>query len=164
MKTLTIFRHAKSSWNNPELPDHDRPLNRRGNHDAPVMGERLVAAGIRPSLIVSSSAARAMATARLVARAIGYPVEFLHKEPALYHAGPNRIFDVIAAQDGGFNNLMIVGHNPGFTDFANVLVPGLTDNIPTAGFVSVQVDSDDWDLRSRRSVELIEFDYPKRTR
>jgi len=162
MKTLTIFRHAKSSWNSPELPDHDRPLNKRGNRDAPVMGDRLTAAGIRPSLIVSSSAVRAMATARLVARAIGYPIEFLLKEPGLYHAGPNRIFDIIAVQDPGFHNIMIVGHNPGFTDFANELVPGLTDNIPTAGYASLQVDSDDWDLRSRRSVELIEYDYPKR--
>lgn len=164
MKTLTIFRHAKSSWSHPELSDHDRPLNNRGKRDAPVMGERLSEAGIRPSLILSSSAVRAWTTARIIAKSISYPAEFLQKEPRLYHAGVNRIYDVIAAQDEGFKSIMIVGHNPGLTDFANELVPGLTTNIPTAGFVAVLVDSDDWNLRSRRSTELIEFDYPKRRR
>lgn len=161
MKTLTIFRHAKSSWDYPDLSDHDRPLNKRGRRDAPIMGERLKAAGIRPSLIVSSPAKRAWSTAKIVAREIAYPVEFLQREPGLYHAGVNRIFDVIAAQDGGFNSIMIVGHNPGLTDFANFLVPNLTGNIPTAGFVSVLVDSDDWDLRIRQSAKLIAYDYPK---
>jgi phosphohistidine phosphatase len=164
MKTLTILRHAKSSWSQPDLPDHDRPLNKRGNRDAPVIGEYLTQAGVRPSLIISSSAVRAWKTARLVAKAISYPVEFLQREPALYHAGVNRIFDVVAAQDNGFNSIMIVGHNPGLTDFANVLVPGVTDNIPTAGFVSILVDADDWDLRVRNSAKLIAFDYPKRHR
>ena len=162
MKTLTIFRHAKSSWDNPDLSDHDRPLNKRGKRDAPVMGERLKAAGIRPSLIVSSPARRAWSTAKIVARAIAYPTEFLQREPGLYHAGVNRIFDVIAAQDDGFNSIMIVGHNPGLTDFANFLVPNLTGNIPTAGFVSVLVDSADWDLRIRQSAKLIVYDYPKK--
>ena len=162
MKTLTIFRHAKSSWDNPDLSDHDRPLNKRGKRDAPVRGERLKAAGIRPSLIVSSPARRAWSTAKIVARAIAYPTEFLQREPGLYHAGVNRIFDVIAAQDDGFNSIMIVGHNPGLTDFANFLVPNLTGNIPTAGFVSVLVDSADWDLRIRQSAKLIVYDYPKK--
>ena len=162
MKTLTIFRHAKSSWNHPELNDHDRPLNKRGKHDAPVMGERLKEAGIRPSLIIGSSAVRAWKTARIVARQIAYPIEFLQREPGLYHAGVNRLLDIIAAQDEGFNSIMIVGHNPGLTDLANELVPGLTSNIPTSGFVSILVDSDDWDLRTRNSAKVIEFDYPKK--
>ena len=164
MKTLTIFRHAKSSWKHREIEDHDRPLNKRGQRDAPLMGERLQAAGIRPSLIVSSSATRAWKTARVVARQIGYPVEFLHREPGLYHAGVNRLLEIIAAQDNGFNNLMIVGHNPGLTDLANTLVPGVTDNIPTSGFVAIGIDSDDWDLRTRASATLIEYDYPKKAR
>ena len=162
MKTLTIFRHAKSSWDNPDLSDRDRPLNKRGKRDAPIMGERLKAAGIRPSLIVSSPARRAWSTAKIVSRAIAYPLEFLQREPGLYHAGVNRIFDIIAAQDDGFNSILIVGHNPGFTDFANNLVPDLTDNIPTAGFVSVLIDTDDWDLRVRQSAKLIVYDYPKK--
>jgi phosphohistidine phosphatase len=161
MKTLTIFRHAKSSWNNPGLQDHDRPLNRRGERDAPMMGERLQAAGIRPSLILSSPAARAWTTAKFLADAISYPTEFLQRDPSLYHAGLNKLYDVITAQDEGFNSITIVGHNPGLTDLANDLIPNLTSNLPTAGFVSILIDSDDWDLRTRNSAKLIEYNYPK---
>jgi len=164
MKTLTIFRHAKSSWNHPELNDHDRPLNKRGKRDAPIMGDRLKAAGIRPSLIIGSSAVRAWKTARIIARQIAYPIEFLQREPGLYHAGVNKLLDIIAAQDDGFNSIMIVGHNPGLTDLANDFIPGITSNIPTAGFVSILIGSDDWNLRTRDSVELIGYDYPKKQR
>jgi phosphohistidine phosphatase len=162
VKTLTILRHAKSSWDHADLADHDRPLNKRGERDAPVMGDRLKTAGIRPSLIMGSSAVRAWKTAKVVARQIHYPVEFLQKEPGLYHAGVMKLMDIVSAQDDGFNSIMIVGHNPGLTDLANELVPGLTSNIPTAGFVSVMVDTDGWDLRTRRSAKLIEFDYPRK--
>ena len=164
MKTLTIFRHAKSSWDNPELSDHDRPLNQRGRRDAPVMGDRLAAAGIRPSLIIGSPAVRAWKTARAVAKQIHYPIEFLQREPGLYHAGVNKLIDIVAAQDDGFNSIVIVGHNPGLTDLANELVPGVTSNIPTAGFVSVRIDTDGWDLRGRRSAKLIAYDYPRKKR
>jgi phosphohistidine phosphatase len=162
VKTLTILRHAKSSWDHPDLVDFDRPLNRRGNRDAPTMGQRMKAAGIRPSLIVSSPAVRAWTTAKLVAAELTYPVEFLQREGDLYHAGTDRLFDVISRQDEGFNSIVLVGHNPGLTDLANKLIPGLTSNLPTAGFVSVLVDTDTWDLHGRRSAELIAYDYPKR--
>jgi phosphohistidine phosphatase len=162
MKTLTIFRHAKSSWDHPELSDSDRPLNKRGKRDAPIMGERLKSAGVRPSLILSSPAVRAWKTARILAKAIAYPIEFLQREPGLYHAGVNRLLDIIAAQDEGFNSIVDIGHNPGLTDLAHELVPGVTANIPTAGFVSLLVDSDNWDLRVRDSVKLIKYDYPKK--
>ena len=164
MKTLTIVRHAKSSWNNPGLSDHERPLNQRGERDAPDMGKRLKAHGIRPSLIVSSPANRAWTTARIIATEIGYPIEFLQREKGLYHASVDQILDVIASQDEGFNNLMIVGHNPGLTDFANFLSPGLTNNLPTAGVVTVEIDRDDWILYGRPETRLLVHDYPKKNR
>lgn len=162
MKTLTIFRHAKSSWDDPELDDHDRPLNQRGMRDAPFMAERLKVAGIRPSLILSSTAVRAWETAKLIAVAINYPAEFLQRERALYHAGVSDIIEVVAAQDNGFNSLLLVGHNPGLTQFANRLIPRLTDNIPTSGFVSFSLGTDDWNVANPASVDLIEYDFPKR--
>ena len=161
MKTLLLLRHAKSSWKDTSLADRDRPLNKRGERDAPEMGRRIAAAGIRPSLIVSSPAVRAWTTARIIADEIGYPREFLQRDKRLYLASVNAILDVIVAQDNGFNSLMIVGHNPGFTDFANYLVPGLTNNIPTAGVVSVQLDIDDWSLYERPELELVLYDFPK---
>ena len=125
------------------------------------MGQRMKAAGIRPSLIVSSPAARAWSTAKIVAREMAYPVEFLQRERDLYHAGTERLFDVIGRQDEGFNSIVIVAHNPGLTDLANKLIPGLTSNLPTAGFVSVLIDTDTWELRARKSADLIEYNYPK---
>lgn len=162
MKTLTIVRHAKSSWSNASLPDKERPLNRRGEQDAPVMARRIAEAGVRPSLIVSSTAVRAWTTAKIVAREINYPREFLQREEALYHASLDTILDVVVAVDNGFNNLMLFGHNPGFTTFANFLVPGITDNLPTTGVLSVNIDRDDWSLHSRPDTELVLYDYPKK--
>lgn len=162
MKTLTLLRHAKSSWKDASLIDHDRPLNKRGKRDLPVMAERIQRAGIRPSLILSSSAFRAWRTAKGIAKEISYPIEFLQREQRLYHAGVRRIIEVLAEQDDAFNSIMIVGHNPGLTDFANYLLPGLTDNIPTCGLVSVTLDSDDWNLKKNKNAELAVYDFPKK--
>lgn len=161
MKTITLVRHAKSSWKNTDLSDRKRPLNRRGERDAPIMGKRIVEHGIRPSLIISSPATRAWTTAKIIATEITYPIEFLQREDELYLASLNDILDVIAAQDNGFNHLMVVGHNPGLTDMANFLSPGLTHNLPTAGVVSVQIDQDDWNLHQQPKTELLIHDYPK---
>lgn len=162
MKSLTIVRHAKSSWKDTSLPDRDRPLNKRGERDAPRMGKRISEAGIRPSLIVSSPAVRAWTTAKIVAREIGYPLEFLQREDELYLASVNSILDVLVSQDAGFNSIMLFGHNPGLTDFANYLVPGLTNNLPTAGVVSVSFEQDDWSLYDKPEMRLELHDYPKR--
>ncbi len=161
MKILTLLRHAKSSWKDASLQDCERPLNRRGQRDAPVMAERIKQTGIRPSLILSSPAARAWTTAKIVAREIGYPAEFLQQENRLYHASVRSLLKLIVEQDTGFNSIMIVGHNPGLTDFANYLSPNVTDNIPTCGFVSFEIDCDDWDLEGDIETELMNYNYPK---
>jgi phosphohistidine phosphatase len=162
LKILTIVRHAKSSWKDTSLSDRKRPLNTRGERDAPVMGRRIHEHGIRPSLIITSPAKRAWTTAKIIAREIHYPLEFLQREDGLYLASLEEILDTIVAQDNGFNNLMIVGHNPGLTDFANFLVPGLTNNLPTAGVVSVEIDQDDWSLYTQPQTRLLVHDWPKK--
>ena len=162
MKTLTIVRHAKSSWDDRSLSDRERPLNRRGERDAPTMGQRLADAGIRPSLITSSPATRAWTTARITAEQLSYPAEFLQRENDLYLASLSDLLDVVAAQDDGFQSLMIVAHYPGLTDLANFLCPGLTNNLPTAGVVSVNIDQDNWKLHDQPETELILHDWPKK--
>lgn len=161
MKTLTILRHAKSNWKQNGASDRQRGLSPRGERDAPVMGSRIVEAGIRPSLIMSSPAARAWKTAKMIARAISYPVEFLHREESLYMADSDQLLDLLAQQDNAFNSIMIVGHNPGLTELANRLVPEITDNLPTCGLVAFNVETSDWDLRSGATVDLLLYDYPK---
>ena len=162
MKTLTLVRHAKSSWKDRGLSDRERPLNKRGKRDAPLMGRSVAEAGVRPSQIISSPAVRAWTTARIFARELGYPVEFLQREDGLYLASLDNLLDVVATQDAGFSNLMLFAHNPGLTDLANYLVPGLTNNLPTSGAVSVDLDSDDWMLHDRPKTELVFYDYPKK--
>jgi phosphohistidine phosphatase len=161
MKILTLVRHAKSSWGDSTLTDRQRPLNARGERDAPEMGTRIAQHGIRPSLILTSPAVRARTTATIIANEIGYPIEFLQREDALYLASLDDLLDVVVAQDNGFNNLMIVGHNPGLTEFANFLVPEITNNLPTAGVVAVQMDREDWSLHTQPTCELLAYDYPK---
>jgi len=125
------------------------------------MGQRIVGHGIRPSLIISSPAVRAWTTARIIASEIGYPTEFLQREESLYLASLDELLDTVVAQDNGFNSLMVVAHNPGLTDFANFLVPGLTHNLPTSGVVSVEIAGDDWSLYRQPDTKLIAYDYPK---
>lgn len=162
MKRLTIVRHAKSSWKDAALADRDRPLSRRGERDAPYMGTRLRARKARPSLIVTSPAKRALATAHMVATELRYPPESLQIEEALYLADVKDLLDVIAAQEARSAELMIVGHNPGLTDLANDLLgrPWL-DNLPTASAVAIDFDAQNWrEIASGRGT-LVYFDYPK---
>jgi phosphohistidine phosphatase len=163
MKILTLVRHAKSSWSDSALSDRKRPLNKRGEHDAPVMGRRIAEHGIRPSLIVTSPANRAWTTAKIIAQEISYPLEFLQRDDSLYLASLDEFLDVLVAQDNEFNSIMLVGHNPGMTDFANFLSPGLTQNLPTAGVVSVEIDQDHWNLYEQPKTRLLVHDYPKKT-
>lgn len=160
-RILTIVRHAKSSWKDAGLADRDRPLNERGEHDAPMMGTRLKDAGVRPSLMISSPAVRAWTTARIFATELGYPREFLQREDDLYLASVGDIIGVLAQQDPGFQSIMLFGHNPGLTEFANRLIPDITSNLPTCGVVSVTFEADDWDLSFTPACELQLFDYPK---
>lgn len=162
MKTLTLLRHAKSSWKDSRLEDHERPLNRRGRRAAPLMADRMKDAGVRPSLILSSPALRASTTAEIVAQRLGFPVESVRREDRLYLASVGGLLDVIAAQDPDVDHIMIVGHNPGLTDFANHLSPNLTGNIPTCGVVSFEMAADDWRLGGDIETTLLVYDYPKR--
>ncbi|MFW2405950.1 MAG: SixA phosphatase family protein [Gammaproteobacteria bacterium] len=163
-KRVTLLRHAKSSHGDLSLSDHDRPLNHRGERDAPDMGRRLLDHGGRPSLIITSTARRARQTARLVAEAIGYPREFLQSERGLYLASPDAILNVIAGQDNTFNDIVVCGHNPGITELACDLSGTYIDNVPTAGIVILDAAIDRWDELSRARCELVAFDYPKKPR
>ena len=161
-RRITLIRHAKSSWKNPELEDVDRPLNKRGERDAPIMGERLVAWGARPSLIMTSPALRARMTARIIAEQINYPREFLQREVELYLADPETILRVIAAQDDGFKDIVVIGHNPGLTQLANLLTGAGIDNIPTCGVVAIEVKIPSWEDLDGQRGELLLFDSPKK--
>jgi phosphohistidine phosphatase len=142
MKTLLVLRHAKSSWRETELADHDRPLNKRGKRDAPRMGELLRAEGLLPDLILTSSAKRALTTAELVAEASGYDGE-IQESRDLYAAGPDEFIEALCALPNGFNSVLVVGHNPGLEELLEVLTEE-APAMPTAALAQVDLDIDDW--------------------
>ena len=160
-KRLTLLRHAKSSWNDASLDDRDRPLNERGERDAPIMGQRLLQKDSRPSLILTSPAKRARQTVRLIAREIGYPIEFLQTEAELYLASPEILLNVIAEQENTFNDIVLCGHNPGITELTNQLTGMAIDNVPTCGMVYIEAEIKAWDELEGTRCTLAAFDYPK---
>lgn len=162
MKRITLLRHAKSSWDDPGLSDFDRPLNPRGRRNAPEMGRRLKARDQVPDLLISSPALRAVTTARMVAREMGFPEGRIIEEPSLYHASEGRIMAIVNSLESLAGHLMLVGHNPGFSDFANCLSEARIDNLPTAAIFCVDFDVDDWSEVVPGEGRFVYFDYPKR--
>jgi len=161
MKTLLLVRHAKSSWKEPRLTDHQRPLNKRGKQAAPEMGRRLKKRGVKPDAIVSSDARRALDTAILIADALNLSQDFIHEAPDLYHAGPDRILKLIHQFTDTWHMAMVVGHNPGFTELADRFYPSPIVNVPTAGIVEFCFKTPSWTRIGRDNLETSAFDFPK---
>jgi phosphohistidine phosphatase len=162
MKHLILLRHAKSSWKNSTLDDADRPLAERGERDAPRMGERLKGRGVRPTLLLTSPARRALRTAEIVGSTLGLGHEQTRTVPELYLATPDEIRGVVATQDNLHDCVIVVGHNPGLTELVNDLLPGLAlDNLPTAGVVGVDLAATTWRAAARMRGRLSFLDYPK---
>ena len=157
---LYLIRHAKSSWDQQGLSDHERPLNKRGHKDAPRMFERLRTNATDPEIIVSSDAARAAATARLLLESLQMPVEQLTFTGDLYHANVERIVETARSLADEVIAAAIVGHNPGMTYAANHLAENLDlDNLPTCGIVGIEFNETTWP--NIDTGELSYFDYPK---
>jgi len=163
MKKLFIVRHAKSSWDFPELDDFDRPLNKRGKKNAPEMGKRLADRGVKPDMFISSPAKRAAATARRIAEQLFFPVENIIKNDKLYHGSNAHVIDVIRKVDPSIETLFIFGHNPGFTDLVNYLTGSNIYNIPTCGIAEIHFDIKSWNEVAAKLGHLADFDYPKKT-
>lgn len=144
MRTLFLIRHAKSSWDNPGLRDFNRPLNDRGQRQAPLMASLLVQRGIQPDLLVSSPAKRALTTALYFAHAFGVPDEQVIKEPDIYEAAPLDILQIISNLPDTAHTVCLFGHNPTFTDVANMFTENLIDNVPTCGIVQIETDAEHW--------------------
>ncbi|MBN2871141.1 MAG: histidine phosphatase family protein, partial [Campylobacterales bacterium] len=140
MKTLCIIRHAKSDWNDPSLNDFERPLNKRGEKNAPFMGKLLASKQLRPDLILSSPAVRARTTALMIAGEVGYDTDAIVYDEELYLAERNDIERILQKIPPSYNTVFIVGHNPGLTLFVHYLSGYSIDNIPTCGVVTVSLN------------------------
>lgn len=161
MKTLLILRHAKSSWAEASLDDHERPLNARGRQDAPRMGDIVRDASLVPDVIITSDAVRAHTTALAVAEAAGFSGD-VTVAPSLYHASPDDVVEVLqTVPDANARTVMIVGHNPGLEDLIERFT-GERHHLPTAALVHLALPIDSWDeLDATTRATLVELWRPK---
>lgn len=162
MKTLYLNRHAKSSWDDNSLSDFDRPLNKRGNRDVPLMSKVLISKVKRPDLIYSSPAKRAISTAIEFANSFGYPKEKIIQEMKIYDASISDLMRIINNTAEENEIIMIFGHNPTFTMTSNYLSDKYIDNIPTSGFVQIEFDCQKWSEIEGKMGKLVLFEYPKK--
>ncbi len=161
-RTLTLVRHAKSSWKHAELSDFERPLNSRGLKNAPEMGKRLAKCKYTVDSIISSPAVRAITTAELIAGELNYNIQKIEQNMQIYEASVDMLIDLVTALDDNLFRVMLVGHNPGFTVLCNYLSDADIDNMPTCSIAQIEFDVDQWDFVSAHSGALLEFDYPKK--
>jgi phosphohistidine phosphatase len=161
-RILVMIRHAKSSWANPLQSDFERPLNERGEKDAPIMALQLKKHKLIPDLIIASTAKRARQTAKKIAMVLGYDEAKIQWQEKLYHCIPSVFEEVLYDVADDVRTVFIVAHNPGITDFVNELSDGFrTDNMPTCSIVATKFKAAQWNEFSRCAREVFLFEYPK---
>lgn len=162
MKTVYFVRHAKSSWDDITLDDHDRPLNKRGQRDAPAMARRLLGIDVSPDGLLSSTAVRARETAAAFAEVLAVGADDQRFESVLYHAWPPTIEQQIRTLPDHWDTILVFGHNPGYTDLANRLQnDAYIDNLPTCGIVGATTEIDSWADFSLADARRIAYLFPK---
>jgi phosphohistidine phosphatase len=161
LKTLHIVRHAKSDWSLPGQHDFDRGLNPRGLRDAPAMAERFASLGYRPDLLVSSPAVRAISTARFFAKALNMDSKEIMQNLLIYEAAWDTLLQVVNAWDDRFHEIAMFGHNPGFSQLATYLSGDMFE-MPTCAIVSLQFEFDSWQMVSKKTGRIVQFDFPKK--
>ena len=162
LKTLYLNRHAKSSWDNSSLSDFDRPLNHRGERDAPFMGKVLSKLVKAPQLIYSSPAKRAITTAKQIAGSFNYESTNIITEQSIYEAGVSNLMKIINNTSEDYDIIMLFGHNPTFTMITNYLSDKYIDNLPTCGFVQIDFRLNSWREIEGETGKLILYEYPKK--
>ena len=162
MKRLYLIRHAKSSWKDDSLRDHERPLNQRGLRDAPFMGNLLKEKGVKPDIIISSHAVRALRTAKIIAEAVGYPKGDIHVKKEVYLAGFPTLVNISKHLSDEHDVAFLFGHNPDFTIYANTYSDEYIPNVPTCGIVEIEFDIKSWSHISPDNGRVVSFEFPKK--
>lgn len=161
MKTLTIFRHAKSSWEFTDLQDHERPLLPKGEKRTKKSCAWLKKNQVIPDLIITSPAVRADITARMILDilALNIPIQL---NSSLYPGTEEQIIEILEEIPDKYNHVLIVGHNPGLTDVANMLLKEeIIEWMPTSGFATLQMDIDNWANIADVQADLAYYIEPK---
>lgn len=159
MKTLYVLRHAKSSWDDPTLPDFERTLNERGYRDAPRIAGAMTKRNFLPDLIVASPAVRTTETAEIVKKSAAFTAK-IRFNPHIYEASLEDLLAVITETPDNVDKLLLVGHNSG----VETLVGNLTGefrSMPTAALAAIRLNVNAWNEIKTNCGELIDFFSPK---
>jgi phosphohistidine phosphatase len=170
MKYVSLLRHAKSSWDNPQQKDFDRPLNERGRRAAPMIGAYLAGHGPAPDIVLCSSARRTRETLKLLIESLGRPKNTQILD-TLYLAGPPSLLAHINALPETFSHVLVIGHNPGLEMLACELADPLRSDVlalrrmagkfPTGGFARFEFDVEHWKDVAREDGRLAAFVTPR---
>ncbi|MEZ4917526.1 MAG: histidine phosphatase family protein [Saprospiraceae bacterium] len=161
MRSLFLIRHAKSSWDHPGLRDSERPLNKRGLSVAPQMAALLASRDVKPDLLISSPANRAFTTAGYFARAFGYPEDTIRQEAVVYEALPRDIIRLVSALPDEVTTVFLFGHNPTFTELANLYSDSFIPNVPTCGIVRIDSIARSWEAFYEGNSRVVARYFPK---
>ena len=164
MLILTLVRHAKSSRDYPELSDFERPLNPRGRKEAPLIAARLRKADVKPDLLVSSPATRAVTTARLFAEELNLHLDEILLNPHIYEASAWTLLHLVRGLAPEFEDVMLFGHNPGISRFAQDLAKCPFDEMPTCAAVRIELPARAWSLVAPGSGKVLRYDTPRQDR
>ncbi len=143
-KTLLLTRHAKSSWEYSGLSDHERPLLVSGIERTRLVVEFLAGKSVNPDLIISSHAVRAFETACILAEGLNYPHHEILIESNIYYQDADDLYELAMALPDNKDVVMLVGHNPAMTQFANFFLDEKLDYMPTTGVVSIGFETEQW--------------------
>lgn len=162
MRILYLIRHAKSCWEDPSLMDKERPLNKRGERDAPFMAQQMMKNEHHPDLIVSSPARRAVDTAEVFAQVFKLAKDKLIVKADIFNGSVDDLTKTIMSiRDAEAHVVYLVGHNPTITNMANLYRTDNIDNIPTSGIVRLDCKIDNWAEFSNDTTISRSFYYPK---
>ncbi len=169
MKTLTVLRHAKSSWDDAVARDFDRPLNARGQRAAVTVGRHMRSEGLSFDHVVASPAVRIVETVEQVESGFGGALA-----PAwdrrIYLASASTLLDVIHELPAGADSALLIGHNPGLEDLVLMLVPdrngdllrdSVEEKFPTAALAVISFDTTDWSAIRSNAGTLVRFVRPR---
>ena len=177
MKTLALFRHAKSDWGDARARDFDRPLNKRGRKGAVLMGRHIRDYGLQTgqkwSRIIASPAVRAAETTELAANGAGYGSGSnfaVNWDRRIYLASSAVLIDLLREQEDGSDSILMVGHNPGLEDLIFDLVPDdgssplrdlVEEKFPTATFAVLELDVAHWSDVREGCARLVHLTRPR---
>ena len=160
-KYIYILRHCKSSWSDPKLADMDRPLNKRGRGDAPLMALVIKRMGYTPGLIITSPSMRTRLTIQPIIRAFDLTNDDVLIEPSIYHGSPVDYVNAISMQDDQLSEILLVGHNPAITYIANECIGDPIENVPTGGLLVIRSATEQWSEFSFSKSHLVRYHFPK---